>query len=183
VAGHSILALPNLLSLSRFPLAVAFVLWDSAPARIVLLALAALSDLLDGWLARKHDHASRLGALLDPIADKTFVLAALMVFFANDTLSLRDFLIILSRDIATLAGFIVAWRRSDLDPKEFRARWLGKVVTVLQLLALLALIVRPRLLAPLIPIIAIASAAAIFDYTRTLARARGVRGEGSARGA
>ncbi|HJR63017.1 MAG TPA: CDP-alcohol phosphatidyltransferase family protein [Gemmatimonadaceae bacterium] len=172
MAGHPILALPNLLSLSRFPLAVAFVLWESAPARVVLLVLAALSDLLDGWLARKREGASRLGALLDPIADKTFVLAALLVFLAGDSLSVRDFLIILSRDIATLVGFLVAWRRRDLDPKEFRARWLGKVTTVLQLIALLVLIVRPQLLPPLIPIIAIASAAAIVDYTRSLARAR-----------
>ena len=172
MAGHPIFALPNLLSLSRFPLAVAFVLLDSPPARVTILALAALSDLLDGWLARKRASASRLGALLDPIADKTFVLVALLVYFVSGALSVLEFLIILSRDLATLAGFIVAWRRSDLDPGSFRARWMGKVTTVLQLLALLALIVRPQLVPLLIPVIAIASVAAIVDYTRSLARSR-----------
>src|SRR3954470_17057602 len=58
----------DVLTALRLPMAVAFVLAPSAAVRIVLLALAAATDLLDGWLARQLG-GSRLGAFLDPVAD------------------------------------------------------------------------------------------------------------------
>jgi len=172
VSARALLALPNLLSLARFPLAAAFVMWDSPPARIAVLGAASITDLLDGWLARRVGMATRFGALLDPIADKSFVLTALAVFAAQGELSLPFLFLILSRDIATAAGFVVAWRTPGLDPGAFRARWMGKLTTVLQLVALLVLIVRPHWLPRLIPFIAASSALAIADYTLSLARSR-----------
>jgi CDP-diacylglycerol--glycerol-3-phosphate 3-phosphatidyltransferase len=175
VTTYPLLSPPNLVSLARFPMAAAFVALDHAPSRLVLLALASISDLLDGWLARRSGKTSTLGALLDPIADKTFVFVALLVFVLNGTLGLGAMLIVISRDLATLAGFIVAWRHPELTPLSFRARWPGKLVTVLQILVLLALVVAPEHLRVLIPAIAVASVLAIVDYTRALSRTRGTR--------
>jgi CDP-diacylglycerol--glycerol-3-phosphate 3-phosphatidyltransferase/cardiolipin synthase len=171
VSRHRILTAPNLLSLSRFPLAVAFVAVEGTVVRTVLLVLASLTDLLDGWLARRGQ-SSRVGALLDPIADKTFVLAAISAFLVDGGLSTRDYFIVISRDLAIGVGFIVAYFTPGLEPGDFKARLPGKLVTVLQLLALLALVLRPALFPPLVPLIAIASAWAIADYTLVLHRAR-----------
>jgi cardiolipin synthase len=164
--------LPDLLTLSRFPMAGAFLLVEDLRARLALLAAASLSDWLDGLLARRRGHATAWGALLDPIADKTFVLAALVAFLARGGLSPGQFLIILARDIATAIGFIVAWLMPSLRASRFKARLPGKVVTVLQLLVLFALLLAPSAVRWLVIATGAASAVAIVDYTLVLARER-----------
>jgi CDP-diacylglycerol--glycerol-3-phosphate 3-phosphatidyltransferase/cardiolipin synthase len=139
--------------------------------RVALVALASLTDVLDGWLARQGQ-TSQLGALLDPIADKTFVLVAISAFLFDGLISTGEFLIVISRDLATAVGFLVAYLLPGLDPRAFKARWSGKIVTVLQLAALFALLLRPTLFHPLVPLIALASAVSIVDYTLVLHRQR-----------
>jgi cardiolipin synthase len=162
---------PNLLSFSRFPLAAAFLATDATPARVALIGAASLTDMLDGWLARRNQ-PTRLGALLDPIADKTFVLVAISAFLIAGELSTLDYFIILLRDFATAVGFLVAYLMKDLDPKNFKARLSGKVVTVLQLATVLALVLHWSLLHPLVWLVGAASVWAIFDYTLMLKRQR-----------
>jgi|SRR6185437_5466431 len=171
VKNSRVLTVPNLLSLTRLPLAAAFLLVDGRTARVVLVGIASLTDFLDGWLARRGQ-TSQLGALLDPIADKTFVFIAIAAFLIEGVVSVGEFLIVISRDLATAVGFIVAWLLPGLDPRAFRARWPGKVVTVLQLAALFVLLLRPTVFPVLVPLIAVASAAAIADYTLLLHRQR-----------
>lgn len=164
--------LPNLLSLSRFPMAIAFLATDSQDTRLWLVGLASFSDLLDGWLARWRGLSTKWGALLDPIADKTFVLCALLAFYIDGALGTRDYFIVLARDFAAAVGFLVAWWLPGLDPLSFKARWSGKVVTVLQLSVLLALLVAPRWVEWLVLLIAAASVWSIVDYTLALRRSR-----------
>jgi cardiolipin synthase len=163
--------LPNLLSFARFPLAAAFVAVHGTRVRLALLVAASVTDLLDGWLARRGT-TTRFGALLDPIADKTFVLFALSAFLFDGILATRDYFIILSRDLATAVGFLVAFYLPGLDPADFKARWPGKLVMVLQLAALFVLLLRPEELAWVLWPLGAASAYAIFDYTSFLARTR-----------
>src|SRR5918997_1027089 len=124
--------LPNVLSLSRVLLAVGFVAADGAMMRVGLVGAAGLSDVLDGWIARRLNAATRWGALLDPAADRVFVVAAAFSLVASDALSANAALVVIARDIATAVGFLVALALPALRPGEFKARWLGKVVTVLQ---------------------------------------------------
>ncbi len=168
----AVLSTPNLLSLARLPLAAAFVMADSVQLRLAFIGAASVTDWLDGWVARRRGTATRLGALLDPVADKTFVFAAAVVFLIGGAISTGDYFVLISRDIATAVGFLVAWRLPGLNPGNFRARWPGKVVTVLQLLALLVLLVDAPLWRWLLPAVALASAVAIADYTLVLYRAR-----------
>ena len=163
--------IPNLLSAARFPLAAGFALADGTPARLAVLGVASATDLLDGWLARRLGVATRWGALLDPIADKTFVLVALTALLAQGQLSGRDYGVLLARDVATAVGAFVAWLMPGLDPWSFKARLSGKVVTVLQLAALLVLCVAPAASPLLVTVVGLASVAAIADYTIALARA------------
>lgn len=166
-----VLTVPNVLSLARFPLAAAFLAVESTVVRVALIAAASLTDVLDGWLARRG-RTTQLGALLDPVADKTFVFVAISTFLLEGTLGPRDYLIVLSRDIMTAIGFMVASMMPSLDPRRFAARWPGKLVTVLQLLALLVLVLRPAMFRWLVIPIALASLLAIVDYTLALNRQR-----------
>ena len=171
VRRSSMLTLPNLLSASRFPLAAAFLATDATPVRVALIGAASITDVLDGWLARRQQ-ITRLGALLDPIADKTFVLVAISAFLIAGELSTLDYFVILLRDFATAIGFLVAYLLKDLDPKNFKARMSGKVVTVLQLATVLALVLHSTLLRPLVWLVGAASVWAIADYTLLLQRQR-----------
>jgi len=163
---------PNVISSSRVALAVAFVLINDTPTRITLIAVAALTDFLDGLVARLSDQRSVVGALLDPIADRLFVLAAVSAYLLNGLLTTGQYFIFISRDIATAIGFIVARIIPWLRPVTFRARLLGKAVTVLQLATLMAVLLQPSATSGLIIAIAILSTMSIFDYTLALWRAR-----------
>jgi phosphatidylglycerophosphate synthase len=160
------------ISLSRVALAIAFVLMSSTSTRIILIGAAALTDFLDGLVARLADQRSVVGALLDPIADRLFVLAAVSAYLYGGLLGIGQFFIFISRDIATAIGFVVARIIPWLRPVTFRARLLGKAVTVLQLVTLIAVLVKPTATYGLIVAIAVVSVMSIFDYTLALWRAR-----------
>ena len=163
--------LPNLLSVSRLFLAALFVPADRE-ARGVLIAVAALTDFLDGWIARRANITSRWGALIDPIADRVFVLVAVSTFLFNGALSTTGYFVMIARDLMTAVGFVVARTISWLRPVQFQARLAGKIVTVLQLLTLFLLVLSPERVGPLLVVVAVTSAWAIVDYTVTLWRMR-----------
>ncbi len=164
--------LPNLLSFSRVFLALGFVAADGHDARVGLIGAAAITDFLDGWLARRVHATSRWGALIDPIADRVFVLTVVGTFLFTGALSTSAYFILISRDIATAIGFLVAQVIPWLRPVQFKARPLGKVVTVLQLVALACVLAIPAAMPVMLAAVAVASALAIADYTLALWRAR-----------
>ena len=167
-----LLTVPNVLSLSRVVLAAAFVLVREPTARLVLVVVAALTDFLDGWLARHAGGSSRWGALIDPIGDRVFALVAVTAFLVEGQLSTLQYFVLLSRDIMTAIGFVVARLVSWLRPVEFKARYLGKVVTTLQLATLVVILLWPDWTTALVAMVGVASLASIADYTLALWRAR-----------
>ncbi|MSP82558.1 MAG: CDP-diacylglycerol--glycerol-3-phosphate 3-phosphatidyltransferase [Alphaproteobacteria bacterium] len=100
-----IATLPNLLSLSRvavIPFLVALTYWDqpfSGWLAGTLFAAAALTDLFDGYLARKRSQVSDFGRLLDPIADKLLVCGTLMVVVGSGAAHVLPALVIVLREI------------------------------------------------------------------------------------
>jgi cardiolipin synthase len=163
---------PNLLSCSRLVLAAGFVAVGATEARVGLIGVAAISDFLDGWLARRVKATSRWGALLDPLADRVFVLTVVATLLFTGALTTTQYFILISRDLATAVGFIVARIIPWLRPVEFKARILGKVVTVLQLFTLAAVLVAPSVAPVLLAGVGLASVLSIADYTFALWRAR-----------
>ncbi|MGI8619998.1 MAG: CDP-alcohol phosphatidyltransferase family protein [Gemmatimonadaceae bacterium] len=160
--------LPNLVSLSRLVLAVAFIAINDSAVRVALILAAAFTDFLDGWLARRQHTSSSMGALIDPIADRAFVLTALSVYLYDGKLTTPEYFIVLSRDFATAIGFLVARVVPWLRPAVFQARMLGKTVTVLQLTLLVLVLVWPAPVGFLVLAIGAFSAASIVDYTLAL---------------
>jgi CDP-diacylglycerol--glycerol-3-phosphate 3-phosphatidyltransferase/cardiolipin synthase len=167
-----IFTVPNSISLSRLLLALAFVVINGPWQRVVLIVSAGITDFLDGWLARRANSSTLAGALIDPFADRVFVLAAVSSYLAEGSLSTGQYFIVLSRDIATAVGFVVARFIPGLSASSFKARVLGKTVTALQLLLLFVVLIAPRWVHPLVLIIGALSAVSVVDYTAALERAR-----------
>ena len=132
--------LPNAITLSRLVLTAAFVLFVALEATwghitaLILFMIAAISDFVDGWLARKMNLVTPLGKLLDPLADKILVSAAFVFLTAKGICPVwitaliigREFLVTGLRQIAIEAGQVLA------------ADNLGKWKTTFQLIYLIA---------------------------------------------
>ena len=101
-------------------------------AAISTFAIAALSDLLDGWVARRFNQRSRLGAILDPLADKLLLLAAVITLSFSEWpahLPLWFVIVVLTREILSIAGaFLVDHVAGKVTIKP---HWTGKTATAL----------------------------------------------------
>lgn len=167
-----VLTLPNIVSASRLVLVIAFVMNKAIAVRLVVLIVASLSDFLDGWIARRTRSASRLGALIDPIADRLFVLGVVVTYVVGGHLAIWQALVIMFRDVMSVIGWFVARRVSWLRPITFRARIAGKLVTVFQLAVFIAVLVAPAAVNRLVLIVAVLGLVATTDYTLMLWRER-----------
>lgn len=128
-------------------------------ATIFIFGLAAVSDALDGWLARKFNQKSRLGAILDPLADKLLMLSAVIVLSLTawpQRFPLWFPLLIISRDLISIVGAFVVHHIAGHC--RIQAHWTGKVATIAQIVAILWLMLEMRF----IPVIWVASVAAFF---------------------
>lgn len=166
------LSLPNIVSLSRLALAAAFLAYPGRGWRVGLILVASLTDFLDGYLARRRRSVTKWGALIDPIADRVFVLTAVSAFLFSGNITTAEYFVLIARDLATALGFLVARAIPWLRPIAFKARRSGKVVTAAQLLALASVLLYPPAITPLIVIVGIVSAYAVADYTVALWRDR-----------
>ena len=145
----NLLRLPNLLTYGRcfaVPAVVALMFWpDNHSARwwaLGIYTLAAITDYLDGYLARAWDQQSALGRMLDPIADKLLVAAVLLMLVAYGTIeswSIWAAIVILCREILVsgLREFLAGLKVSV--PVSKVAKW----KTTAQLVALGFLVVGP----------------------------------------
>ncbi|MEP6779284.1 MAG: CDP-alcohol phosphatidyltransferase family protein [Gemmatimonadaceae bacterium] len=166
------LTVPNLVSSSRVMLAFGFIAYDAAPIRLALIGVASLTDFLDGWLARRSQVTSRLGALLDPVADRFFALSVVFAYLIDGQLTAWQGVAIMFRDVMSVIGFFVARNVSWLRPIPFMARPVGKVVTFGQLTVFLAVLLKPTWVNALVIIVAILGVVATIDYTLMLWRER-----------
>lgn len=165
-------SLPNLLSISRLALAVAFALIAHPDVRIVLVMAALATDYLDGFIARRLGPMTRVGALLDPFADRVFVLVGVSVFLFEGALTTLGYFVMISRDLMTAVGFLVARVMPSLRAVAFQARFSGKLVTVLQLATFVAVLIKPSAATPMLLVVAATSLWAVVDYTWGLHKAR-----------
>jgi CDP-diacylglycerol--glycerol-3-phosphate 3-phosphatidyltransferase/cardiolipin synthase len=157
----------DLLSAVRIPLAIVFPL-ASTPWRIVVLAAAAASDLLDGQLARRFG-SSRFGAVIDPVADKLFMASAFGVVAVSGRLEPYEIAGVLLRDIVATVAFLATI--FSHRPRAIPARAGGKAVTVAQVLTLLAFLVDSTHLRELAWATTAIAIYAIWDYYHVAPRA------------
>lgn len=134
---------PGLLSLARFPLALAFPLaWPKPGLAAGVVALAAVTDVLDGYVARKLHQETETGALLDPLMDKTFVLGVAATLIAARVVTPVEAALLATREVVELplVAYVMAYR----VPGDRRANMAGKLTTVLQFMAVGAVLVHVK---------------------------------------
>ena len=100
----------------------------------VLFIACALTDWLDGWLARRLNQTSSFGAFLDPVADKFLVCAALLILLQLDRVNALVALIIIGREIAISA--LREWMAQIGASRSVAVSMLGKLKTVVQMVAI-----------------------------------------------
>lgn len=141
--------LPNLLTLLRIVLIPVFVLFFYLPvdwrhiATAAVFAFAGWTDWLDGFIARRYNLTTPLGAFLDPVADKLMVAVALMLLVeAHASLWLTiPALVIVSREIVISA--LREWMAALGSRTKIAVSWIGKFKTFAQMLAILLLLAHP----------------------------------------
>lgn len=141
--------LPNIITLARILLVPVFVLiylWPGDDTYLIaatLFALAAATDWLDGYLARRLNQTTPFGAFLDPVADKLIVVSALTVLVAQHStvwLTLPG-LIIIGREIMISA--LREWMAEMNSSVTVAVGRLGKIKTSLQMIAIAVLLALP----------------------------------------
>jgi cardiolipin synthase len=127
-----VFTIPNLLSLIRlFLLPVFFVLlvqYENNVLAFIVLLIAALTDLIDGSIARATHTVSRLGQMLDPFVDRVFIIVGIIAVFVAERVPLWILLVLLGRDACMLALTIYQKRRFG---RNFEVIFLGKLATAL----------------------------------------------------
>ena len=118
----------------------------SDPAAGLLFAAAGVTDSLDGYLARRLGQTSRLGAFLDPVADKLIVAVALVLLISKDTRALivLTAAVIIGREITISA--LREWMAEIGERRKVAVSQLGKIKTILQIVGLSMMLYRMSLL-------------------------------------
>jgi cardiolipin synthase len=174
------LSLADLLSLARIPLGVAFVPLAGRPIpAFVVLALAAATDVLDGWTARHIGKPSRWGDWLDPVCDKLFmtgVVTGLYVFHHPPLLLLG---LILTREAILFLLFFAYHAAPNLRGTryDYRANAVGKANTVAQFLAVTALLLHHPAALPLAALCGALGVASSVTYARRGLRRPAAKGQ------
>lgn len=163
------LNLPNILTVARImlvPVLVIALLGNTAQGDVlaaIVFALASLTDFVDGYIARARDSITTFGKLMDPLADKLLIVAALIALVSLHRLAAWVAMVIITRELAvtvlrvgaTQAGVVMA------------ASMFGKVKTCLQIAAILAVIAvhgSPPWVSLLVYLAVLATVLSGFDY-------------------
>ena len=143
---QEVFTLPNILSLFRLFL-IPLIVWVYTVKQgyiltLILVAASALTDVVDGWIARKFNMVSDIGKVLDPVADKLTQFALIVCFatvyekmlYVAATLLMREMMML-------LFGFVAVTKRHAM----FNSRWFGKLATVTVYLSVMAVLIYPSM--------------------------------------
>lgn len=168
--ARDLTAPPNLVSLARGALAVVFPFVVDRPLLALgLLALGGLSDIVDGWLARRLDRVTPLGIVIDPITDKLFVFVVVASLVATDRLQFPTVLLLATRELGELPlviWWVLSRQRRRAKSENPMANVPGKLVTVLQFATVAAALLSNDLVMPCLIATAVTGAIAAIVYAR-----------------
>lgn len=129
--------IPNILTIARFfliPIIVAYLVQGNYILAIVFLTISGLTDILDGFIARKFDFITNFGKLIDPLADKATQASVLTVLALQNIIPMWILVIVVLKEFAMISG------ASFLYGKELvvSSKWYGKLSTVLFYVAIVS---------------------------------------------
>jgi CDP-diacylglycerol--glycerol-3-phosphate 3-phosphatidyltransferase len=141
VASTAFWNVPNVLTISRIPLTIllcTFIEFRLWPAALVAFAIAAVTDWIDGWWARRFDQMSAFGRVFDPLTDKVLIGSAFIFLVAVPESAMQAWMaaVVIGREllITGVRGYV------ESLGKKFGADWFGKLKTILQCCWLLAVL-------------------------------------------
>ncbi len=129
--------IPNMLTILRFiliPFIVVFIAFNNYIAAFVVLTISGITDILDGFIARKFNFITNFGKLIDPLADKTTQISVLVTLAFKDIIPFWILIIVFLKEFLMIAG------ASFLYGKELvvSSKWYGKLTTVLFYVAIVS---------------------------------------------
>jgi cardiolipin synthase len=142
--------LPNAITLVRLGLVPVFIVVLKAQdytVALVIFAVAGLSDGLDGFIAKRFNLVTRLGAILDPLADKVLLVSAYIMLTVLGHLPFWLVLTVGFRDLLIVGGYLVY--TSLIGPVAMRPTYLSKFNTFLQITLVVAILVQQAMALPL----------------------------------
>lgn len=141
---HSPISIPNILTLARMlltPLFVILLLRDQFFSALLVFGLAGLTDGLDGFIARYFNQRTRLGAYLDPMADKFLLVSAYVALAVLAVIPSWLAVVVIARDVIILLGIAVL---TLLEKKyEIKPSIVSKITTTAQILTILLALFDP----------------------------------------
>jgi cardiolipin synthase (CMP-forming) len=126
--------LPNFITLARMlmtPLAVMMIISQRFLPAFLIFILAGISDGIDGFIAKRFDLRTELGAYLDPLADKALLISIYVSLAIYAGLPAWIAITVVSRDVMILMAVLVSWLLDK--PVEIRPVWVSKLNTVAQI--------------------------------------------------
>jgi cardiolipin synthase (CMP-forming) len=166
--ARDLLLVPSLVSFVRIPLAVAFPFsLTSRVASLAILCGAGLSDVFDGWYARRFGQATPTGAVVDPVTDKLFVLSVVVSLVLAHVLPFASVLLLSTREIGELPllfWFFVSHRVREARATKAAANLPGKLATGFQFLTVGSALLRFPVTSELLYVTAGAGAVAAVVY-------------------
>ncbi len=141
-ATNKIFTIPNLLSIARLLLLPVFfillVQYENNFAAFLVLMIAALTDFVDGHIARATNSVSKLGQKLDPAIDRIFIVVAVVSLFVVGRLPLWILVVLIARDACMMLVTIYQMRKYNRD---FKVIFLGKLATALLMAGFCSLVI------------------------------------------
>lgn len=146
------------------PLIVVSVLFWSNYLTLTILAVALLTDVLDGFFARRMNTVTKKGAILDSIADKVIIGSTVVALFVKYEISLLDLFFILTRDIVIGFGALVLFLFADWKKFDVHSKYSGKIVTFFQGLTIFLLLIKFKYVPLFIWFVFILGLICVVDY-------------------
>ncbi len=129
------MTLPNLITIGRLilvPLVIVMIINERWLAAFVLFVVAGISDAIDGFIAKRFDMASELGAYLDPVADKALIVSIYITLALVGAVPAWLVILVVSRDIMIVTAVILSWLMER--PVEIAPFVVSKLNTAAQLM-------------------------------------------------
>jgi len=175
--ARDLLLVPGLLSLSRVPLALVFAWLVRWPyAALAVLVVAGITDVLDGWLARRLGQVTETGVVLDGITDKLFGFGVAVALLLASELTVFQVLLLSARELGEAP--LVVWYAANAPARGARAKnpaanVLGKLATALQFVAIAAVLLAVPHAGLAVAATGVAGAVAALAYWRRALRIHG----------
>src|ERR1700753_2884093 len=127
-------SLPNLITVARLilaPLAVLMIVSQRFMSAFAIFVVAGVSDAVDGFIAKRFDLRTELGAYLDPLADKALLVSIYVTLAAVGEIPPAIAIIVVSRDLMIVIAVLISWLLNN--PVAIRPVWVSKLNTAAQI--------------------------------------------------